>query len=210
METWVKIKETNFRYSVSNYGNVKKEHEVIIRNNNRKQIIKEKIIKPIPNKYGYLKVRCSIENLRVKNIYIHKLVAKYFIENACNKPQVNHKDGNKSNNNSVNLEWVSAKENVMHAWELGLSKSHSLKKIEIDGVVFDSILSASKHLKIDRNTLTQCIKKGYYLNKKYSVVFKGVKYNSLKEASRANKINPKTVQKYGQVEFPIKKIIKII
>jgi hypothetical protein len=210
MEIWSKIKETNYRYSISTYGNVKKEFEIIERSNKRKQVLKEKIIKPIANKYGYLKVRCSIDSCKVKNIYIHKLVARYFVNNLDNKPQVNHIDGNKTNNNVNNLEWVTAKQNVQHAWNLGLSKSHSFKKIEINGIAFNSILSASKYLKIDRNTLTKCIKKGYYINKKYSVVFNGVKYESLKEASRINKLNSKTIQKYGKVDLPIKMLIKTI
>lgn len=210
MEIWKKIKETNYRYSISTYGNVKKEFEIIERSNKRKQIIKEKIIKPIPNTCGYLKVRCSIDSCKIKNIYIHTLVAKYFIKNIDNKPQVNHIDGNKTNNNVDNLEWVSAKENIKHAWKLGLSKSHSFKKIEINGIVFNSVLSASKYLEIGRGALSKAIKKGYYVNKKYLITFNGVKYESIEKAARINKLNPKTIRKYGKIDLPIKIFIKAI
>ena len=51
---------------------------------------------------------------------IHRLLAKNFIPNPNNLPEVNHKDGNKLNNSLDNLEWVSKSQNALHAFELGL------------------------------------------------------------------------------------------
>lgn len=53
---------------------------------------------------------------------IHNLVAEAFVPNYDNKPEVNHKDGNKHNNNANNLEWVTHKENCEHAWRIGIAK----------------------------------------------------------------------------------------
>ena len=52
--------------------------------------------------------------------YVHRIVAGAFIPNLLDKPFINHIDGNKLNNDISNLEWVTASENTLHAYETGL------------------------------------------------------------------------------------------
>lgn len=79
-------------------------------------------------KNGYKYYRLSKENTK-KMFYAHRLVAEYFIDNFDNLPVVNHKDGNKLNNNVDNLEWVSYSENMEH-FHSTIKKNSKNKKIQ--------------------------------------------------------------------------------
>lgn len=82
---------------------------------------KGKKLKQHLNKFGYYRVSLFIDGKKV-NQSVHRLVAKQFVKNPDNKPCVNHIDGCKTNNNYMNLEWVTNSENVKHAYKLGLNK----------------------------------------------------------------------------------------
>ena len=85
-----------------------------IRINGRIDNRKGKMIKPAVDKDGYLRVTFS-HNGKRKCYYVHQLVALAFIKNVNNKLTVNHKDGCKTNNNVLNLEWATHKEQKVHA-----------------------------------------------------------------------------------------------
>jgi hypothetical protein len=65
-----------------------------------------------------------------KRVFIHRLVAIAFIPNPHNKPFVNHKDGNRANNNLANLEWCTHQENMIHARKSGFKSYRVLKEEE--------------------------------------------------------------------------------
>lgn len=100
MEQW-KIVQGFENYLVSTLGNVKTINGRF-----------KKIIYDNKNSYGYVELW---KNNKGKKFRIHRLVAETFIPNYDNKEQVNHIDGNKTNNCVDNLEWVTPKENVTHA-----------------------------------------------------------------------------------------------
>lgn len=100
-------------YLVSEFGDVIKVYF-------NGKTIKTIIMKSGKNRKGYLVVSLSKDNVR-KSYSIAYLVARNFIGKRPDGLQINHKDGNKINNHFSNLEYVTCKENVIHAWKKGLN-----------------------------------------------------------------------------------------
>ena len=115
-----------------------------------------RILKTSIDKKGYHRIRVTIEREK-KSFKLHREVAKAFIPNPDNKPQVNHKDGNKNNNSATNLEWVTNKENSHHAIKNGL---------------WDSVIEGSRRENESRRKPII----GYYVgeNQAYSRYFKSI------------------------------------
>ena len=107
MEQWKPIEGTDGRLEISSLGRIKSN------------LRDGRILKANPDPKGYMKVRVTLD--RVKRCFkVHRLVAQAFIPNPDNLPQVNHKDGDKSNNTVDNLEWISNADNARHAIANGL------------------------------------------------------------------------------------------
>lgn len=78
-----------------------------------------RILKPEILRSGYYSVRVWIGNKNKKHIIIHKAVAYTFLDNPNKYTVINHKDGNKLNNNVDNLEWCTYGYNLQHAYDTG-------------------------------------------------------------------------------------------
>lgn len=108
VEKWVPVQGYEEYYNVSSYGNILGKK-------------RERILKQGTNRYGYKYVTLSKEGA-VKNKTVHRLVATAFIPNLDQKPQINHKNGIKTDNTVVNLEWCSCSENHKHAFQTGIKR----------------------------------------------------------------------------------------
>ena len=116
MEVW---KNWIYTYQVSNLGN--------IRNSKTGNILKTKL-----RKDGYVDITISLGSRKNKRTFkVHRIIAEVFLSNPNNLPQINHKNGIKTDNRVDNLEWCSQSENIVHGFNSGLYK-RKLTKEEID------------------------------------------------------------------------------
>lgn len=122
MEIWKDIIGYSNDYQISTLGNIR---------NKFGKIMKQRINKHRSN-YKLIRFYGAAPFLKV-----HRLVAKTFIPNPLNKPQVNHINGIKSDNRIENLEWVTAKENTIHMYKTGLSGGKTYKSKLTDENVFE-------------------------------------------------------------------------
>lgn len=111
-EIWKDVAGYNGKYRISSFGRLTSI-------NGRYK--GEQLLKPcLAKKEGYY-ITCLRINGGKEYYRIHRLVAVMFLENISNLPSVNHKDGNKVNNQVSNLEWVTTGENTSHAFRTGLA-----------------------------------------------------------------------------------------
>ena len=111
-DRWKPVPELENFYEISESG-------IIRRLKAQRGTSTGKIIKQHINEKGYLRVRLT-DGIKGRALKVHRLVAKAFIDNPLNLPQVNHKDLNKANNHYSNLEWCTGLINIQHANELGI------------------------------------------------------------------------------------------
>lgn len=147
-EIYVDIKGFEGRYEVSNFGNVRSKSRTVVYKDGRVFKYPARQLNKHNNGRGYYFVTLSTNNT-VKELYVHRLVAEAFLDNAENKCQVNHIDENKANNNLSNLEWVTPTQNMNSGTvQLRNGKLHSKKVTAVmpDETIFnfDSMKQAAE------------------------------------------------------------------
>lgn len=115
LEIWKDIQGYEGLYQISNLGNVKS-----LKGPSGKPREKLRVLSNI--KRAYKQVGLYRKGDKPKNKYVHRLVAEAFLPNPENKPMVNHKDSNPSNNCVENLEWCTQSENMQHGYREGNMK----------------------------------------------------------------------------------------
>lgn len=145
-----------------------------------------KPLKPSINHKGYAIINIMVNGKR-KGLAVHTAVAKTFLDDYQDGLQVNHKDGNKLNNNLNNLEWVSGKENMRHAVDVlgkcinnNNANAKAIQGVDINGNViydYDSIAECAKYIASQTNQKYERIQNSIWRALKgYRKTYKGLKW----------------------------------
>lgn len=130
MELWKDIPGYEGRYQISSNGNVR-------------SLLKAIRLRHFVCGSGYEEVILKKNGDRKPKL-IHRLVAEAFVPNPQGKREVNHKDGNKHNNDYRNLEWVTPSENIRHSYDVLSHKLTTKRVVCVEtGEVFESITAAA-------------------------------------------------------------------
>jgi len=165
-ETWRAVVGYEGLYEVSNFGRIKSFNK----NGNNKNSIRIQRA----NQFGYLVLTISKDNKK-KLVQAHRLVAKTFIPNPDNKPQVNHKKGIKTDNRVSELEWATRSENSLHSFHIlnnrkaldnldmltelnTIFKEKEIKDVLVKRASGLSVIEIAKEYNAHRSTITNIIR----------------------------------------------------
>lgn len=166
MEIWKDVEGYEGYYQVSSLGRIKSLERVVARSTGKTIVFKESILSPSSYPGEYSRVYLFV-NSKKKSKYIHRLIAQAFIPNLENKPEVNHKDGDKSNNNKSNLEWATRSENMRHAVDTKLLINKRGEEVHTAKLTEEGVLK-----------IREMLKSGVLSDKEIASMF-GIKTNTL-------------------------------
>ncbi len=150
-EVWKPISGYEGLYDVSNFGRVRS-----YKKGKWGLCSDPKIITGQKGKH-YITVTLCRDGTK-KSVYIHRLVADSFVPNAEKHSDVNHKDGNKLNNNAENLEWCTHRQNMEHAERMSLMTYNKKAVVCCDtNVTYCSITDAASAVGISRTSIDNCL-----------------------------------------------------
>lgn len=171
-EIWKPVKGNEDTHEVSNYGNLRsKSHNVLNRGSGYRYDIEGKPLKTTQAGNGYMVV-----NIKRSTLYVHRLVAEAFIGDIPAKMDINHKNGDRTDNRVDNLEIVTRRENISHSYKVlhrkGPSTPNARKAVRQikDGKVInvyesarDAMRATGIHYKyISKSCHHHCKGGGYY------------------------------------------------
>jgi hypothetical protein len=121
-EVWLDIPDYEGLYQASSFGRIRSIDRKILCKDGRSKLIKGTTLTPTKTKHGYLALALCCNGVPQTHT-VHKLVSRAFLGFRPEQMQVNHLDGNKSNNAASNLEYCTPSENTRHAFRTGLNLS---------------------------------------------------------------------------------------
>ena len=174
-EIWKDIPGFEDAYQVSSNGNIRSKDRYVSNRPSGESVrlIKGQSIHQFINNSGYSYVNISKGHRRYKHEYVHRLVADAFIPNPLKLPTINHIDGNKQNNQILNLEWNSYSDNNQHAYDHNLTHSNKnnsnmsdkIAAYNLDGTLFrtfPSMREAERQMGMANGQVSQGIIHGWH------------------------------------------------
>lgn len=145
---------------VSTLGNVRTLDRLVSCKGNRTRLVKGRVLKPWDNGNGYLQVSIKADGKFIKQ-RVNRLVARTFLSNPDNLPEVNHKDNNRTNNNVDNLEFCTRSYNRQYREKYGETSgipvfAVNLSTLEVSR--FESQIEASRVLGFSDGNINCVIK----------------------------------------------------
>lgn len=182
-EEWRSVVGFEGFYEVSNFGDVRSIDRLIERSGPTGSMIRQgQILCQNITPKGYCRVQLTATD-RKKNAMVHRLVAEAFIPNPEQKPQVNHKFGDKRDNRAGTLEWSTACENLQHAYDTGLKEATIKYVVECEslGIITHGCEAMAKELRsrgydnASAAAIWSCINRG---GRHLDLEFTGSKYET--------------------------------
>lgn len=160
-EIWKDISDYIGYYQISNLGRIRSLDRMVSQkkcSSEYSRLMKGKILKTKITNSGYELVHLSKDGV-VKAYTVHKLVYMAFNGDYDFSLQINHKDGNKTNNRLENLELVNQSDNVKHSYRVLNHKKYNALQVRCveSNEVFNSIVEASKRKNINRGSISHAI-----------------------------------------------------
>ena len=174
--TWRPIAGYEGRYEVSNDGKVRSMDIYVNCRGGKTRLSKGRIKPTYANNRGYLMVSLCKDNTTTRYL-VHRLVAQAFVPNTHIKPQVNHIDGDNTNNRADNLEWVTDNENKAHS-SLSVGGTQRPKKAVVvtkiatgENFIFGGLREAERALKLDHSSAMRVANGKYKSHRGYTIAY---------------------------------------
>lgn len=187
-EVWRDVVGYEGLYEVSNLGNVRgvaRTHLRYDKQGNAYEVhVPARCLVKKDNSNGYYRVSLSRDN-RVRQLFVHRLVAMAFVENPDNLPVIDHIDGDRHNNDASNLRWCTQGDNLHYSYQNGREtvfvREHIKKRqvhavsrpvVRSDGEEFPSVVAASRALGLSNSAVSHVVNGRAKTAGGYSFTFK--------------------------------------
>lgn len=173
---WKPVVGYEGRYEVSNEGIIRSLDVTVRCRGTGIRVHKGKVLPYRANNRGYLTVNFTKDNV-TKMFLVHRVVAEAFVDNHDDKPQVNHIDGDVSNNASYNLEWVTDNENKAHSSIVVGGTQRPKRAVKVvrvangEAMTFGGLREAERALSLDHKSSLKVVQGKQRVHKGYTLSY---------------------------------------